>query len=249
MTEPRRLREESTSSFERAILDAGAGYRSSSDAKLRTLAALGIAGSAAVSASAAASSFASSVIGKLSWGKLVGVVSAIGVAGALPIAYWAAHRNAEPLAPPVLAHLAKTSPALVRPAQPAPSPEAAPVAAVAPPVVAEAREDAAPVPLVRAAKPESKPAVPAAVLTEELAALDTARSALAKGDARRALTLLDSYAKSYPRGRLMLEAEVLRIDALARSGETQAAKQRAATFLRRHPNSVLSARVRTYLDG
>jgi hypothetical protein len=43
---------------------------------------------------------------------------------------------------------------------------------------------------------------------------------------------------------LKLEAEVLRIDALARSGRLAQAQTRAASFLARHPNSVLAARVR-----
>jgi hypothetical protein len=186
-------------------------------------------------------------LGKLGWGKLVAVVSAIGVVGALPVAYWMAHGDPEPLAPPVVAALAKPSPAPMKPARTAAPVPLAPLEARSLPVAAEAREDA--VAPARSTRFESKSAQPSAVLTAELGALDAARSALAKGEARRALVLLDSYAKSYPRGRLMLEAEVLRIDALARSGETQAAKQRAATFLRRHPNSVLSARVRSYLDG
>jgi hypothetical protein len=37
---------------------------------------------------------------------------------------------------------------------------------------------------------------------------------------------------------------VLRIDALARSGHTDAARLRANAFLRRHPTSVLASRVR-----
>ncbi len=44
-----------------------------------------------------------------------------------------------------------------------------------------------------------------------------------------------------------MEAEVLRIDALAESGRTDAAHARAREFLRRHPNSVLAAHVRTRL--
>jgi outer membrane protein assembly factor BamD (BamD/ComL family) len=85
-------------------------------------------------------------------------------------------------------------------------------------------------------------------LTAELGALDMARSKLASGDARGALVVLDDYARTYPRGRLGLEAEVLRIDALSRAGETGAAKKRAEAFVKRHPKSVLAPRVRRYLD-
>jgi len=70
---------------------------------------------------------------------------------------------------------------------------------------------------------------------------------LARGDARGALLLLDGYDKTCPQGRLRLEAELLRIDALAKSGQAQAAKRHAQTFLRHHPGSVLAARARSYL--
>ncbi|HEY4159038.1 MAG TPA: tetratricopeptide repeat protein, partial [Polyangiaceae bacterium] len=91
---------------------------------------------------------------------------------------------------------------------------------------------------------ESKQATPA--LAAELSALDAARSALAGGDTTGALSDLDAYARNFPRGRLGLEAEVLRIDALAKSGQTAAARKRAEAFMKRHPDSVLASRVRAY---
>jgi RNA polymerase sigma-70 factor (ECF subfamily) len=81
-------------------------------------------------------------------------------------------------------------------------------------------------------------------LRAELQQLDRARAALAGGRASEALATLDAYARSTPRGALRLEAEVLRIDALARSGRSEQARARAAAFLARHPQSVLAARVR-----
>ena len=50
-----------------------------------------------------------------------------------------------------------------------------------------------------------------------------------------------------PAGGCRLEAEVLRIDALAKVGRKDAARQRAEAFLRRHPNSVLATRVRAHV--
>jgi len=91
------------------------------------------------------------------------------------------------------------------------------------------------------------PAPRGAMLSEELGALDRARLALAGGDARRALDELESYDRRFPSGRLQLEAEVLRIDALAKVGRKEAARSRAEAFLRRHPNSVLTTRVRAHL--
>lgn len=94
---------------------------------------------------------------------------------------------------------------------------------------------------------ELPPAARATTLTEELGALDRARLALAGGDARRALDELDGYDRRFPAGRLQLEAEVIRIDALAKVGRKDAARQHAEAFLRRHPNSVLTTRVRAHL--
>ena len=89
--------------------------------------------------------------------------------------------------------------------------------------------------------------VDAASLRRELTALDAVRGAVAGGRARRALALLDAYARDFPDGRLALEAEILRIDALARSGQAGPARHRAEAFLQRHPRSVLAARARQYL--
>jgi len=87
----------------------------------------------------------------------------------------------------------------------------------------------------------------AALLTEELGALDHARVALVNGEGRRTLDELDAYDRRFPSGRLQIEAEVLRIDALAKLGRKEAARQRAEAFLRRHPNSVLATRVRAHV--
>lgn len=109
-------------------------------------------------------------------------------------------------------------------------------AAVSAPAVAEQ----APAPAV-AATPVS------ALLVEELGALDHARLALVNGEGRRTLDELDAYDRRFPSGRLQIEAEVLRIDALAKLGRKDAARQRAEAFLRRHPNSVLATRVRAHV--
>jgi hypothetical protein len=94
---------------------------------------------------------------------------------------------------------------------------------------------------------QAAPAARAAMLSEELGALDRARLSLANGDARRALEELDGYDRRFPGGRLQLEAEVMRIDAFAKVGRKDVARQHADAFLRRHPNSVLATRVRAHL--
>jgi RNA polymerase sigma-70 factor (ECF subfamily) len=78
----------------------------------------------------------------------------------------------------------------------------------------------------------------------ELQQLDKARALVAAGRGSAALSVLDDYARAAPRGALRLEAEALRIDALAQSGRSAEARARAAAFLARYPSSVLAARVR-----
>jgi hypothetical protein len=81
-----------------------------------------------------------------------------------------------------------------------------------------------------------------------VAALDAVRSTLANDDPKGALSFLAAYFRTFPRGRLRYEAEVLRIDALAKAGRSDTAKRHARELLRRHPNSVLAARVRPYAE-
>jgi hypothetical protein len=251
MNEPIRLREETDSELERLLLRAGTSYGSSTESRAKTLAALGLTGSAALAvgaASAAPMPALAKATWQLTWTKVLAAVTAIGAVAAGPPVYRAWHRRQAATIsatgePNLGAHVAI-------PAEPAardlaaggafarePAPEPTPTPAT--PAVRSAR----------AAAPGGGKTGPAgANLTRELAALDAARSALAEGDAAGALTLLDAYARGFPRGGLDLEAEVLRIDALAKAGRNGQARRRAQAFLRRHPNSVLASRARRYLD-
>lgn len=69
--------------------------------------------------------------------------------------------------------------------------------------------------------------------------LDTARSALARGDHAGALQALDEHARTYAKGRLEEEREALLVRTLADSGKLEEASARAARFRSRWPNSVL----------
>ncbi|WP_437708657.1 hypothetical protein WMF45_30795 [Sorangium sp. So ce448] len=254
MMEPRRLLEESDNPLERALLSAGASYPTSPETRAKTLAALGLAGAAALSASVAApaalsaagvSATSSSLAVKLGWTKILVALSTVGMLAGIPAGYlaWrgqdapdvaAAHRFGPALADPA----AQTG---ARPPAQAPAPEEALAEDTMAPALAGGSSAAA-------TKLDPKPSGPRA-LEAELGALDAARTMLASGNARGALSLLDAYSRAHPRGRLSLEAEVLRIDALAKSGRSDAASQRAAAFLRRHPNSVLASRVRRYVNN
>src|SRR5690606_26967779 len=62
-----------------------------------------------------------------------------------------------------------------------------------------------------------------ASLNEEVALLDRARSAVRAGHPADALTRLDEHSARFPKGSLALEAQVLRVQALAAAGRTEEA--------------------------
>ena len=232
MSGPERLFDETDDELERLLIGSARAERSSARTRARTLAALGITGSAALAATAASASAAPvGAMGKVTWAKLVLGLSALGTVAAVPPAYhaWQRHQAAGAVRP--VAHAQPLAPAQ----RPAPREPAPPV-----PAAMEATTAAAPVPAPAA--PEVAPD-----LGRELGALDAARAALAHGQPARALARLDAYAATYPRPRLGLEAEILRIDALTRSGHAAEARARARAFLREHPHSVLAARARRSL--
>ena len=246
MNEPTRLLSTPESELERALLEAGRSYTASGSTRAKTLLALGL---TAVAPSVAP---AASVTGKtLTKAALSKVVIGVLVVGAVALPVWrylGHHASSTPVAQqPVAVAAAPVLAATPAEVPPAPA-EAAPaesatldnvrVEAAEPPASTSARSG-------RASRSELKP--PAAPpLTAELAALDAARTSLGHADPAGALAALDSYAHDFPRGRLKIEAEVLRIGALAKSGQTDAARKRAEAFLKHHPDSVLASRVRSY---
>jgi hypothetical protein len=90
-------------------------------------------------------------------------------------------------------------------------------------------------------KPSEKSSVKA-----ELVLLEQARAALHGGNANAALQLLSRYGERYPRGNLRLEAEVLRVEALASAGRTSEAARLADRLLARNPKSVVASRLRRF---
>ena len=241
-SEPVRLREESASALERALLDAGRSYRSSGNARAKTLAALGVAGSATLLAGTAQAlplaTLAKFTL-KMTWGKLIAAISIVGATAAVPVGYFAWQRHHQPAkhggaAPAVMA---------AKPVQPAQIPAASTARVLEERAIAQPTAPAT----QTGSTVSARAARPAVTLAHELSSLDAARGLLARGDARGALARLDAYWHAYPHGRLGLEAEVLRIDALDESGHGDAARARAEAFLQHHPHSVLAARVRTRL--
>ena len=234
MSDPVRLFEGSDSALERQLLGAARAEKSSPDARAKTLMALGITGSAALSATAvgAAAARASIAAGKTIWAKLALGLAVAGVVAIAPPVYraWQRHQSANEFA------TAARAAAAARIQMPVP-----PTIDEVPAQMALAREAVAP-DSDRGATP-----IATATLARELAAVDAARTAVAHRQPRRALALLDAYARSFPDPNLGPEAEILRIDALAQGGHPVAARAHAESFLRLHPSSVLAARARRYL--
>lgn len=240
MNEPPRLFAQPESELERALLDAGRSYSAPASMRAKTLLALGV---SAVATSTAPSAAASSLT-KAALSKVAVAVLVIGGA-AVPAWRYLGHTSNTPVAPPPVLNAAPVVQA--PPATPATSVTSV-TSEIAPPAAVEAAELPAPssAPSPSTARFEPRPSA-APPLAAELAALDSARASLSHSDPAAALVALDAYARNFPRGRLSLEAEVLRIGALAKSGQTTAARKRADTFLRLHPSSVLASRVRSYV--
>ena len=233
MTEPPRLTQESRDDLELALLRAGSDVSASPELREKTLATLGLGGAAAAGAAVGAGAFASGSAkgagGVLSLLSLK--VSALAVGVALAVGGPVYLLTGE--APAPVLRLAKPARPLDQLASRLPDPDRR-----------EPRPQATGAPTAAAPPSPSPKSAPAEALRAELAQLDAARARLGSNRPEEALRLLDAYARSKPNGRLRLEAEVLRIDALAKSGRTDQAKARARAFLARHPSSVMAARVR-----
>jgi hypothetical protein len=97
----------------------------------------------------------------------------------------------------------------------------------------EPAKDDAPVKLATRSIPPAK----TSDLREEIRLLDQARSQIRSGSAAQALTTLRQYRSLFPRGAFLQEASVLRIEALAASGNRTLAASEAKRFLAHHPRS------------
>jgi hypothetical protein len=96
-----------------------------------------------------------------------------------------------------------------------------------------------------AAAPPSTAMPPATGLVEEQRRIESARAAVARGDASSALAILDDYRRAFPEGQFGPEALALRIEAVRASGDLARASALAAEFERRYPHHPLVSRVRS----
>lgn len=231
MQETERLIDKTSSTLERALLQEGRDYSAPEAVRVHTLAALGLAASAGMGA------------GLLAW------FSTKSLAAKLTLVLTATTS----IAVPPVAYLLLAGDTPVTPTE-APPPAAVVTPVVVPPAASTLSEAPAPAPVL-APSPSPAPAPARAslpgnsALRAELAALDAIRARLAQDDPVGALSFVSAYFRTFPRGRMRLEAEVLRIDALAKAGRTRAARRYAQEFIRQHPNSVLSARVRPLTEN
>jgi hypothetical protein len=230
-------------------------------ARQRALAAIGL-GSAAltVTSSASAGSAISAgvsskggmVLGIIKWGAgglLLGTVSMGIAAGAgliegQPTTPASAARAVEM---PESRTLDVQEPGPARAFAPPPSPPPAvapPSEEVAPPVERQPRSTA-PAASAAPAPPQVVEREDMSSLLPEIHSLDRVRQRLAAGDAATALGMLDQHQRAFPRPALGPETAVLRIEALLKRGDRNAASNLADQFLSAYPHHPLRERVRT----
>ena len=92
-----------------------------------------------------------------------------------------------------------------------------------------------------------EPAAPIDTLAAEVAALDSARAALADSPSR-ALHLADAHAAAFPQATLAAERELIAIDALLRLGRRSEARARADRLRARFPGGLYESRLSALVE-
>jgi hypothetical protein len=235
-------------------------------ARARAFAALGVGGAATITSGAALASAASATAGKsfawlaVKWLGAGAVVGAVATTGAAILGAPSEHSS-----------VAVPQPAATAPAAPGatPSEPARPLRAigkpnavadqllarraVAPNVAQPVQPPPRPLPAPAPTAAIDSPAAPARAefapaaedsLDREIQVLDAARHALQGSAPDVALAELDRHAREFPRGRLSVEAFVVRLDALGRAGRGAEARTLAERYLSAHPTSPHADRIR-----
>ena len=150
-----------------------------------------------------------------------------------------------------LIHAQLAAPVIVRELVTAPAPVVAPPLVPAPmepePMRPEPTTPLKPVIVKRAAPTPIAPAQTG--LERERRLLEPARTALTRGMATQALTLLEQHGQEFPSGELAEEREALGVQALAVSGSMDAARARARAFAARFPDSLFLPVVERAIRG
>jgi hypothetical protein len=216
MKDPKRLLDGDGTAFERALLGAMATERPSSDLHRKMRLGIGLLGVGAVAKAASASWNQIAMAGVV----VVGLVTG----GAVVVK----RERERPM--PVAQAIGLPAPALVEVA-----PKAEPLEPV--PEVAPPAPDAEPGLVQRDAVVRRSAKLGASDIRDEIRLLDHARSAVRSGASAKALRALAKYDQRYPRGQFRQEAQVLRMEALKQTGESERAALLAKRFLAEHPES------------
>lgn len=235
MTDALPLIEEGATPFEMELLLAGRRDAMAPGARQRILAGLGIGGGVIAATTVVAGVKATKAGGLLSSFGFGAAVSTLGA-----VAIWAGVSALSPDAPEPQEPPQAPAPQLAQRTAPlAPAPEA----------IREQEEPAKAEPVA----PSKRPLPPRVAASEadslalELAAIDRARDALARGNAPLAVRLLDEYTARFPKRHLNSEATVLRIEALAKKGDREAALRLGKSFLARPGSGPYARRVRSLI--
>jgi hypothetical protein len=248
MSEPKRLRD---SSGPAGVLMGGANVlRVPGGSRRRALAFTGTAAGLVASTSVAAAS--TSLL------KSFVVCVCVGAAGGGLMSLAASETASRLLAPP--ASTTRSQPVRKAPAS-APAVALGPTAVPLVTVESPAETSAMPAPVELDAKqpasrgrasgtaeaevraPEPRAGQLGSSLFEEQRFIESARAAVARGDAHGALSVLDSYDRAFARKQFGPEALALRVEALRGSGQLAAARNLATDFARLYPSHPLLSRV------
>lgn len=233
MTDFKRLIDEVDGDFARAVLRSGRRSPPSDARKNQILAAVGV--GLVIGTTSKFSMAAFSTWQKLA---LIGGVACVGVGGAMTYTHLTTPPSQAVVASVALADVGPASPAApIADALPVVEPDEAPAV---PPAIAASVS----VP-VQKTNTEGRPSRESS-MKAELALLEQARTQLTSGSSSGALVVLRRYAERYPRGMLGLEAQVLRVEALAAAGRTSEAARLAERVLAHNPKSVVAARLRRF---
>ena len=214
MRDPKRFLAGDGTAFERALLSAVAHERPTRDLHRKMRLGIGLVGVGAVAKAASAN-----------WNQLA-LAGAVVVGLVTGGAVVAKHQLRPSVEVPVVQNVA--------PAPVAPKTEPVePVPVTVPELPAEAPK-AAPAPEPAQREPKAQPL---SDVREEIRLLDQARGAVKSGKPAQALRVLAKYDQKFPRGQFRQEVKVLRMEALAQSGESERAAELAKKFLVEHPNS------------
>ena len=244
MNDPDRLlTSQTTSSFDKELLESWSEQGPSEDARRNVL---GLAGAAAAAGVAAATtSIAPKALG--AGVGLIGKWLSVGLAMALVVSTGVVlvRKTASPPtpSPPSTTEVVHASSPRM---QPTPQTQPAPFV---PSTISDANRQPVQQASVPSATvhPHTPPTATASHLAVEIALLDQARQTLAGGGASKALATLDDYDHQFPNGALAQEAQVLRIEALDASGDHAGARTHGDRFLAAHPTSPHARHVREVL--